>query len=73
MPFPVINCLGLMAEANGIRSHNWFDSYYQEDHYSILRAVLQFGDEETRIVAKELINRLSARGIADFHDLLLHG
>jgi hypothetical protein len=70
MPFSVINCLSLMAEANGIRSHNWFDSYHQEDHRSILRSVLQFGDEETRITAKELINRLSARGIADFIDLL---
>jgi hypothetical protein len=72
IPLDTVECLTLMAEANGIPHYDWFASYRQEDHHAILSAVLQSEDQQARKAAKELINRLLVRGI-DFQDLLPDG
>jgi hypothetical protein len=72
IPLDTVECLTLMAEANGIPHYDWFASYRQEDHRAILSAVLQSEDQQACKAAKELINRLLFRGI-DFQDLLSDG
>ncbi len=66
MPLATVECLGLMADS--IQGDKWFLSSDQDYSRAILSTALQTGDEETRKAAKELINRLLARGI-DFRDL----
>jgi hypothetical protein len=68
MPLSVVECLSLMADE--LRSEDWSFSYYQEDSGTILLTALQSGDEASHRLAEDLINRLLARGIADFRDLL---
>lgn len=68
MPFSVVECLSLMADE--IRSDDWFLSNHQEDSRTILLTALQSGDETSHRLAEDLSNRLLARGIADFRDLL---
>jgi len=72
IPLDTVECLTLMAEANGIPHYDWFASYRQEDHHAILSAVLQSEDQQACKAAKELINRLLVPGI-DFQDLLSDG
>lgn len=68
MPLSVVECLSLMADE--LRSGDWSLSYYQKDSRTILLTALQSGDETSHRLAENLINRLLARGIADFRDLL---
>jgi len=72
MPLATVECLGLMAEANGTPGDKLFAFYHQEDYCPILSAVLQSEDKQACKAAKELINRLLVRGI-DFRDLLSDG
>lgn len=68
MPLSVVECLSLMADE--LRSEDWSFSCYQEDSRTILLTALQSGHEASHRLAEDLINRLLARGIADFRDLL---
>lgn len=70
MPKEALQCLCLIAD--GINSC-WLISFRQTSSYIILSSAIQSGDEKTRKAAEELINRLLARGIADFRDLLPNG
>jgi hypothetical protein len=73
MPLATVQCLGLMAEADGTPGDNLFAFYDQEDYRPILSAVLQSEDKQAGKLAKELINRLLARNYANFRDLLSDG
>ncbi|MDF0555919.1 hypothetical protein [Kamptonema sp. UHCC 0994] len=68
MPLSVVECLSLMVDE--LRSGDGSLSYYQEDSRTILLTALQSGDKTSHTLAEDLINRLLARGIADFRDLL---
>lgn len=67
-PLATVECLRLIADR--IRT-KWLISYNQESSRAILSTALHSGDEESRKAAKELVNRLLARRIADFRDLLI--
>jgi hypothetical protein len=68
MPLEVVQCFTLLS--GGSESGEWFLSY-QDDHYrAIFRAVLDSEDAGARQLAKDLINRLVARSLGDYRDLL---
>jgi hypothetical protein len=68
MPQDVVQCLFHLA--NGNQASQWFASYEHHHHRAILKTVLQSEDEVARREAKNLINRLVARNLGDFRELL---
>ncbi len=68
MPQDAVQCLSLMADGN--EALEWFVSYQSDNHRSILRAALESGDEVAQKAAIDLINRLVARNLGDYCELL---
>lgn len=67
LPQDVVRCLYIMAEGN--QAKEWFLTY--PTHYrDILKAVLQSEDEAVQGLARDLINRLLARNLGDYRNLL---
>jgi hypothetical protein len=70
MPQIVTQCLALIAD--GPESTGWFASYRSENYRSILRAVLDSSDQVAYNSAEDLINRLLARSLGDYREILRH-
>jgi hypothetical protein len=68
MPLEAIQCL--MSLAEGSKSDEWFLSYKSDHHRAIFRAALDSENADARKLAEELINRLVARTLGDYRDLL---
>jgi hypothetical protein len=68
MPQEVVQCLSLIADGN--KALEWFDSYHSEHHRSILKTALESEDQVAQQAVKVLINRLLARDLGDYRDLL---
>ena len=68
MPQKTLECLCLIAD--GSEALEWFASYRSDYYRAILRAVLQTGDEDAEKSARDLINRLLARNLGDYKELL---
>jgi hypothetical protein len=68
MPQEVVRCISLIADGN--EALEWFVSYHSEHHRSILQTALQSEDQVAQQAVKELINRLVARNLGDYRDLL---
>jgi hypothetical protein len=64
----VVQCLYLML--NGNEATEWFDSYYRDHHIVILRTALESGSEDVQKLGRDLINRLLARNLGDYRELL---
>lgn len=64
-----VQCLSLLA--NGSRAIEWFRLYRSSHFAAILRSAMESGDVVSQKKAKELINQLVARDLADYRELLL--
>ncbi len=68
MPQKTLRCLCLMV--NGSEALEWFASYRSNYHRAILRAALESGEEVAKKSARDLINRLLARNLGNYKELL---
>jgi hypothetical protein len=68
MPLEAIQCLTYLSE--GSMSDEWFLVYQGDHHRAIFRAALDSENSDARKSAKDLINRLVARTLGDYRDLL---
>ncbi|MDZ7996058.1 MAG: hypothetical protein RM022_012995 [Nostoc sp. EfeVER01] len=68
LPQDVVQCLCLMADSN--QANKWFVSCPTDCHPGILRAILQSEDKVAQKIAKDLINRLLARNLGDYRELI---
>ena len=66
-PAAAVRCLALLVEGD---KQGWRTLYRDQTVRNILKAGLNSADEEARKEARELINRLAARGFTRFQDLL---
>jgi hypothetical protein len=67
MPFEVVECLTLMVQGD---KEGWNIEVWRDDLRRILITVLGGGDSAARQTAIDLVNRLAARGMPDYKDLL---
>jgi hypothetical protein len=66
-PLLTVMCLGLILK---VAHDRWLIDYWQEHIRGILRTALQSGNESAVQEAMTLINRLGARGLLAYRDLL---
>ena len=69
MPRHIVQCLCLIAD--GSEALDWFTSYHSDHHRTILQVALESKDEVAQKLAKDLINRLLARNLWDYRELIL--
>jgi hypothetical protein len=66
-PRAAVSCFALLVEGD---KQGWRTLYRDQNVRNILKAGLDSDDEEAQRAARELINRLAARGFTRFRDLL---
>ncbi len=67
MPLEAVQCLTMMVQGE---KENWNIQSWHDDSRNILATAISSGNSAARQAAIELVNRLAARGMPDFKDLI---
>jgi hypothetical protein len=67
MPLEAVACLTLMIQGD---KEGWELETWRDDSRKILATAIASGNQAARQAARELVNRLAARGMPDYSDLL---
>ena len=67
MPLEAVQCLTMMVQRD---KENWNIQSWHDDSRKILATAISSGNSAARQAAIELVNRLAARGMPDYKDLI---
>ena len=67
MPLEAVQCLTMMVQGD---KENWNIQSWHDDSRKILATAISSGNSAARQAAIELVNRLAARGMPDYKDLI---